>query len=297
MPRWFSRPQSRSRTPRPPLPPVARTWAAEAAAARRADRQAEAREAVSRADHLAEAAARWARPAAVAGDMRGVEQVARADNNVGLAVEDRLNELGQLFGTMLAVGGCFDAALGALARSEELDPLSPIVPANRGWVYYFARRYPEAVAALREVLALHPDLAPAHWFLGMTRVAQGNYVGAIESYSSAIERTGRISRLLGYLGHAYGRAGHHDEAEALLQELQQRARESYVPPYFRALVLAGLDRRELALSELELAFEHRDSMLRDSFVDASFDRLRDESRFQRLIENLHLPYQGPSSVP
>jgi len=214
-----------------------------------------------------------------------------------LALAPRNARLWYWRGTMLAVGGCFDAALEALARSEELDPLSPIVPANRGWVYYFARRYPEAVAALREVLALHPDLAPAHWFLGMTRVAQGNYVGAIESYSSAIERTGRISRLLGYLGHAYGRAGHHDEAEALLQELQQRARESYVPPYFQALVLAGLDRRELALSELERALEHRDSMLRDSFVDASFDRLRDESRFQRLIENLHLPYRGPSSVP
>ncbi|MBK6805575.1 MAG: hypothetical protein IPG84_12260 [Betaproteobacteria bacterium] len=52
--------------PRPLLPPVARTWAAEAAAARRADRRAEAVEAVSRADHLAEAVARWVRPAAVA---------------------------------------------------------------------------------------------------------------------------------------------------------------------------------------------------------------------------------------
>lgn len=200
-------------------------------------------------------------------------------------------------GTMLAVSGCFDAALAALARSEELDPLSPIVPANRGWVHYFARRYPEAVAALREVLSLHPDLAPAHWFLGMTRIAQGHYTEAIESYVSAIERTGRISRLLGYLGHAYGRQGRRDEAEALLQELQQRARDTYVPPYFQALVLAGLDRSELALSELERAFEHRDSMLRDLFVDASFDRLRDESRFQRLIEGLHLPYRGRSGAP
>jgi hypothetical protein len=79
--------------------------------------------------------------------------------------------------------------------------------------------------------------------------------------------------------------------------LQQRARDIYVPPYFQALVLVGLDRRELTLSELECAFEHRDWMLRDLFVAASFDRLRDESPFQRPIEGLRLPYQGRSRAP
>jgi serine/threonine-protein kinase len=197
---------------------------------------------------------------------------------------------------MLAVGGCFEAGLDALARAEELDPLSPVVPANRGWMYYFARRYPEAIAMLREVLALHNDLAPAHWFLGMAQVAQGDYAGATESYTEAVARTGRISRLLGYMGHCYGRAGRREEAEALLRELQQRTRETYVPPYFLALIFAGLDCRELALDELERALEQGDSMLRDLYVDASFDSLRDEPRFQRLIDRLHLPYRGPPGL-
>ena len=63
-------------------------------------------------------------------------------------------------GTMLAVGGRFDAALDSLARSEELDPLSPMIPANRGWIHYFARRLAtrvpdgkvaSALAAWREI--------------------------------------------------------------------------------------------------------------------------------------------------
>jgi serine/threonine-protein kinase len=194
-------------------------------------------------------------------------------------------------GTMLAVGGCFDAALESLARSEELDPLSPMIPANRGWIHYFARRYDQSVAALREVLALNPEHGPAHWFLGMVRVAQGDLDGAIESYRAAIARTGRISRLLGYMGHAYGRARRPEEAQALLQELRQRATDTYVPPYFAALVLAGLEDRAAALDELEAAYAQGDTMLRDVFVDESFDTLRDDPRFQRLISQMHLPYE------
>jgi hypothetical protein len=52
-----------------------------------------------------------------------------------------------------------------------------------------------------------------------------------------------------------------------------------------------MDWREQALDELERALLQRDSMLRDLFVDASFASLRDEPRFQALLQALHLPYQ------
>jgi TolB-like protein/Tfp pilus assembly protein PilF len=189
-------------------------------------------------------------------------------------------------GITRAVSGHFDAGLAALSRSEELDPLSPIVPAGRGWVLYFARRNAEAIAMLRDVLALHPDFAPAHWFLGMALTASRDYAGAIRSCESAVARTGQISRLLGYLGHAYGRAGRSEDAGSMLQELQRRATAGYVPPYFLALVHAGLGDRDATLSDLERAFAQRDTMLRDLLVDASFDALRDEPRFQGLIADM-----------
>ena len=77
-----------------------------------------------------------------------------------LEVAPRNARLWYWHGTMLAVGGRFDAALESLARSEELDPLSPMIPANRGWIHYFARRYDQAVATLREVLVLVPSSDP-----------------------------------------------------------------------------------------------------------------------------------------
>ena len=136
------------------------------------------------------------------------------------------------------------------------------------------------------MLTLHPDFAPAHWFLGMALTASGDYAGAIRSCESAVARTGQISRLLGYLGHAYGRAGRAEDAASLLQELQRRSMAGYVPPYFMALVHAGLGDRDATLTDLERAFAQRDTMLRDLLVDASFDALREEPRFQSLIADM-----------
>ena len=196
------------------------------------------------------------------------------------------------FGMMLTVSGRFDAGLEMIARAETLDPLSALLQAGHGWALYFSGRSEEAASVLRDVLALNPDLAPAYWFLGMTLVQRGDHAGAIAAYRSAISHTGRISRLLGYLGHAHGRAGETREAQALLAELQQRASETYVPPYFPALVLAGLGENDDALTQLERALEQRDCMLRDVRVDASFATLRDTPRFRRLIEAMHFPPPG-----
>lgn len=64
-----------------------------------------------------------------------------------------------------------------------------------------------------------------------------------------------------------------------------------MPPYFLALVLAGLGESEAAIDELEAAHAQGDTMLRDVFVDESFDALRDHPRSQRLIARMRLPYE------
>lgn len=54
----------------------------------------------------------------MAGDVRGVEQVAGTNDNVGLAIEDRLDELGELFGAMLSISVDGDDNLGLVGLGE-----------------------------------------------------------------------------------------------------------------------------------------------------------------------------------
>jgi serine/threonine protein kinase/tetratricopeptide (TPR) repeat protein len=205
-------------------------------------------------------------------------------------------------GIVLATAREFDAAQDSLSRAALLDPLSFHIPAAQGWVCYFARRLDEAEATLRSVIAGSPDAGPPYWLLGMVLEAKGDFGGAVGQYERALHRLGRISRMLGYIGHAYARAGRRADAESMLAELQQRAGSGiHVPRYFIALVHAGLGNVEAALDALEQARQAGDSMLRDLLVDGSFDELREHSRFQALVAILQRfdsppdPGSGPAT--
>jgi len=82
--------------------------------------------------------------------------------------------------------------------------------------------------------------------------------------------------------------GRQKEAETLLRELLSS--EQYVPSYEIAVIFAGLDRQDEALTGLEQAYEEKDSTrLVDVALDPRFQQLHSESRFQRLTRRIGLP--------
>lgn len=191
-------------------------------------------------------------------------------------------------GTCLGIQGRFGEALEELQRALASDPLSLHVIALIGWMHYFSGRAGDAVPYYRSVLAVDRDHLMAHWFLGEALVELGHHAEGIAELETALARSGRASRFLGYLGNAYGRAGRSSDARALLAELAARGRERYVPAYFPALVQAGLDDRSAALDELERGWAERDSMLRDLKVDPPWACLHGEPRYHALLERLRL---------
>jgi tetratricopeptide (TPR) repeat protein len=175
-----------------------------------------------------------------------------------------------------------------LERARALDPLSLNVLAVTGWMHYFARRHREALPYYRHTLAVDPNHLMAHWFLGEALVELEQWREGLAELESALALSQRSARFLGYLGYACGRAGRRSAALALLRELEQSAAGRYVPPYFFALIHAGLEDRSRALDELERAWQARDSMLRDLKVDPPWQSLHGEPRYRALLERLRL---------
>jgi TolB-like protein/Flp pilus assembly protein TadD len=193
------------------------------------------------------------------------------------------------FGVFLSIVGRADESLKWLRRTEEIDPLSLVVPSMRGWALLFARRYGEAVDCLKRVLVVDPNFMIARWFLGETYAAMGEAAAAAVEMEKATELSGRTSRMLGYLGYAYGRADLKREAQGLLDELEARSRHRYVPPYFLALAASGLGERGRILDELERSYSVRDAMIRDLKVDPPWDLVRSEPRYLELLHRMNFP--------
>ncbi len=217
-------------------------------------------------------------------------EAAKAEYERALELDPNSPSTTYWFGAFLAVIGFFERAHDLLARAQELDPLSLIVPSVQGWARVFAREFEEALPYFQQVLRINPDFHLALWFQGEALVELQRYDEGIAALERAYELGGRTSRLLGYLGYAYGRAGREERARKSLAEIEARGQQhGYVPPYFPALVLSGLGEHERALDRLEQAFREHDTMLRDLKADPQWDRMRPLPRFAELMKKMAYP--------
>ena len=142
----------------------------------------------------------------------------------------------------------------------------------------------EGEAAVR----LDPHSPTAHWQLGRACLFAGNEARAVDMLNATVGFGGRMPMFLAVLGFARARVGDTAGAQAILAELSERARTSYVSPYDLAVAHAGLGHTDATLRYLEYAY--RDRVMRIiSLGDPEFDDLRREPRFVALARQLRLP--------
>jgi TolB-like protein/DNA-binding winged helix-turn-helix (wHTH) protein/Tfp pilus assembly protein PilF len=193
------------------------------------------------------------------------------------------------YGELLSFLGRHDQAIVQLTRATALDPVALVMHANLGIVYWRARRYDEAMQQMTQTLNMNPNYMLGHLNVGLIQAARGEYDAAAAAFRRASEYSPRFGDPLGLLGHAHARAGRIEEARAVGDELRRLSAETYVSAYIRALYHLGLEERELALDELERAYDERSWLVAMVKVDPMLDALRSEPRFQALVQRLRFP--------
>lgn len=197
------------------------------------------------------------------------------------------------YSRFLAAQRRFPEAFVEIRRARELDPLSLLLKANVALLHYFQGDLDEAEGQLRETLEIDPELGVARWGLGLVLVGKGRPAEGIVEIERAAAGSGSMNTRSS-LGYAYAVGGQPTKAREVLTELEVRARESYVPAYFFAVVEAGLGEREQAFDWLEKAYEERSSVLAYLQVDPRLDSVRDDPRFEALVRRLRFPTRAPS---
>jgi serine/threonine-protein kinase len=90
------------------------------------------------------------------------------------------------------------------------------------------------------------------------------------------------------LAYASAKGGKTAQALALLGELHERSKESYVPAYDFAIIHLALGENEAALQWLQKAYDEHDWALMVLAVEPRLDPLRPDPRFQMLIHKVGL---------
>jgi tetratricopeptide (TPR) repeat protein len=183
-------------------------------------------------------------------------------------------------------------ALDILDAARRVDPLSLFVAATRGAVLLMSRRSTEAEREYRRALELDPNFWRALVGLGRCYEARGDYENAIACFERATSVSDNVPTAIGALGRAYAITGKTKEARQLLGELESLSRNRYVSPYWRVLIYLGL--KDAAVFDwLERSCEERAGWLMYLATDPRFDGLRGDTRFQALLDKLHLPKIDP----
>lgn len=182
----------------------------------------------------------------------------------------------------------FDEAMAALRKAEELDPLSPAIGMNIGAFYSSQRRYDDAEAKFKSVIARNPEFGVGLATFSIVSHEQGNNDLAIDQARQAL--TIDYDPLVkGYLGKYLASSGRRDEARRILDELKDESEKTYVTNYAFALVHIGLGEKDKALGWLEKEVDERAYWANEFAVSPDLDDLRGEVRFRRLLTRLNLP--------
>jgi TolB-like protein/thioredoxin-like negative regulator of GroEL len=184
--------------------------------------------------------------------------------------------------------GQLEEAIVQFKRAEDSSPNSLNIKTQLGLAYMCVNQHGHAVEQFQKIIELNPEYAEAYIGLGYAYMKQSKFEKAVTTMETASrwcrETTCRDAGvripLLPAMGAAYAMAGRKAEALEILNDLEASGK-----PFFSIHLYVALGQKDKALAQLEAVLERTSLPLRCSY----YDSLRDEPRFQEMIQRLNLP--------
>src|SRR5438270_37049 len=123
---------------------------------------------------------------------------------------------------------------------KAIDSFRRAVSPDPGFHYYYSRQYNEAIKQLQSVLAMNPNFAPAHLWLGRSYQQIGRFDDALSEFRRVEQDNPEWPVAIAARGSVEGAAGRPEKAKAVLTKLQEIATRRFVTAYRAALVHAAM---------------------------------------------------------
>jgi TolB-like protein len=194
----------------------------------------------------------------------------------------------QWYANLLVVLGRTSHAEEQIKISMGLDPLSMIARIVQPWILYYGREYEPALKLINDTIALDPNFSIGPYIKGWILQQTGDVEGAIAALQVAVELSDGSGVTLAALAHAYALAGEDDAARDILARLADPEVTANPPAYEIAKAYLALGDEDALFEWLDIGYERRSNQVIFANVDPQLDSVRDDERFQMLIEKLGL---------
>jgi tetratricopeptide (TPR) repeat protein len=194
-----------------------------------------------------------------------------------------------LYSKVLMAQGKVEESLQEANTVAGLDPLSSsTLSLQARWAFY-SRRYDEADQLAEVLLTRDPDNTAAAWHLAHSFSFGGHPEDMVRPFSNASADSAsftawpsaRLAQLLSLAGEA-------DSAKAVIDRVLSSPGDEYIDPDRVWPVYAMLGDLDQALFWMERSIEDQSSLARDIGVLPLADPLRDDPRYQALLDRIGL---------
>ncbi|MFW6206488.1 MAG: BTAD domain-containing putative transcriptional regulator [Gemmatimonadota bacterium] len=217
---------------------------------------------------------------------------AEADFRRGVELNPTSVDCQSYFTFHLTSVGAWAEGLRHVRRALELDPLEPGVNWADGWTLHKARRWEPSTRALERTRELYPSYALLYPFLAANHARLGEEVKARDALQQGLELAPDDQLALGYGAAVLAMLGDDEGARELTARLDELGEERYLDPYYRAVAAGALGNTDRAFQLLHEMCDGPSASGFNVFVDPLLDPVRDDPRFDDILERLALPPPG-----
>lgn len=169
-------------------------------------------------------------------------------------------------------------AMAAARKASALDPISLKAVVGSGFHLYLSQQHEPDPEPLQLALELEPELAIAHWALGLAWDRLGDFPRAEAAHRAAALFSGSSPTMESNLARSLALAGRRSEARDLADRLAAQG----LAPYRLAAIEVALKENERAVAALGRAWESKDPWLALLKVDPMLDPVRNDPRVQAI---------------
>lgn len=184
--------------------------------------------------------------------------------------------------------GRFPEALGEIRRTQQVDPIAPVSFSSMGWIYIRSHLPDRAMAECQRSLDLDGKYVRGHLCIGEASEEKNEMTKAAEQFLIGKELSGLEPAQLGELRQGLQQSGYAGYFRVRLRQLNEKAKKSYVSPYDFADLTLRVGDREGAIQWLQAAYAERSPYLVFLQIEPRMDPLRNDPRFQDLIQRIGL---------
>jgi eukaryotic-like serine/threonine-protein kinase len=179
----------------------------------------------------------------------------------------------------------------AFTRAHQLDPLSPQIKANVGYLHFRARQYDDAILECKKVANEDPTYAFTHVCLAQAYWAKHMYPQVIEEWKVYGQLSGQTgeSAFASALEKGFRSGGWKGALTKGIEARETQRKTGYASAYQIAILYADLGDKNEAFRWLNTAYQERDTYLYGLRTEFLLDPLRSDPRFAELVRKVGLP--------